>query len=101
MINAAIVMLVIGAILGALLSVASKVFHVEVDKREQVVTESLPGYNCGACGFPGCSGLAHALVEGEVSSFPCKVVKADQKEKIISYLAGTPGPDGKTVTIKG
>ena len=101
MITAMLVMLVIGAALGGLLAIASKVLHVETDVREEEVNAMLPGYNCGACGYPGCSGLAHAIISGEVSSFPCKVCKAEQKEKIISYLASTPGPDGTAINIKG
>ena len=100
MINALVVMLILGAILGAILAIASKVFHVEVDKREEEVTSKLPGYNCGACGFPGCSGLAHALVEKEVSTFPCKITSLDKKAEIIDYLKNTPGPNGETVEIK-
>ena len=100
MINALVVMLILGAILGAILAIASKVFHVEVDKREEEVTSKLPGYNCGACGFPGCSGLAHALVEKEVSTFPCKITSPDKKVEIIDYLKNTPGPNGETVEIK-
>lgn len=101
MINALVVMLILGAILGAILSIASKVFHVEVDKREEEVVSKLPGYNCGACGFPGCSGLAHAMVEKEVSTFACKIASPDKKAEIIEYLKNTPGPNGETVEIKG
>ena len=100
MINALVIMLILGAILGAILAISSKLFHVEVDKREEEVTSKLPGYNCGACGFPGCSGLANALVTGELTNFPCKVTSADKKAEIIDYLKNTPGPNGETVEIK-
>lgn len=100
MIPAALTMLVIGALLGVMLGVASKVFHVELDEREAKVTEMLPGYNCGACGFPGCSGLAHSMTTGEVTTFACKVAKPEAKQAIIEYLATTPDAEGKTITIK-
>ena len=100
MINALVIMLILGAILGAILAISSKVFHVEVDKREEEVVSKLPGYNCGACGFPGCSGLAHALVNKEVTNFPCKIASADKKAEIIDYIKNTPGPNGETVEIK-
>ena len=58
----------IGAVLGIVLSIADTVFKVEVDERIERVTALLPGYNCGACGFPGCNGLATALVEREVDT---------------------------------
>lgn len=101
MIQAIIMMLVLGAILGAGLGIAAKVFHVQPDERVDFVTANLPGYNCGGCGYPGCSGFADAIVGGDETSWKCKPCKADQKEKIIEYLKNTPGPDGKTVTVKG
>lgn len=100
MINALVVMSILGGMLGLILSISSKVFHVEVDTREEEVASRLPGYNCGACGFPGCSGLAHALVNKEVEKFPCKIIAEDKKASIIDYLKNTPGPNGETVEIK-
>ncbi len=55
----------------AALGVAAKRFAVEVDPRELALLELLPGVNCGACGFAGCSGYAKALVKGEVSPELC------------------------------
>lgn len=55
MITAIIMMFVVGAVLGLILGIASNVFKVEVDERVEKVTAMLPGYNCGSCGFAGCS----------------------------------------------
>ncbi len=52
----------IGAVLGAVLAYASKVFHVAVDPKVEKIGEILPQANCGACGYPGCSGYADAVV---------------------------------------
>ncbi|WP_256584786.1 (Fe-S)-binding protein [Peptoniphilus harei] len=38
-----------------------KGFYVEVDPKVAEVRDALPGANCGACGFPGCDGLAEAI----------------------------------------
>ncbi|MDO5689207.1 MAG: RnfABCDGE type electron transport complex subunit B [Tissierellia bacterium] len=51
----------LGIAFAALLSYASHVFHVAVDRRVEEVREALPGANCGACGYPGCDGLAAAI----------------------------------------
>lgn len=64
MITAIIMMFVVGAVLGLILGIASNVFKVEVDERVEKVTAMLPGYNCGSCGFAGCSGMAEAMVAG-------------------------------------
>ena len=100
MIPAALTMLVIGALLGVMLGVASKVFPVELDEREAKVTEMLPGYNCGGCGYPGCSGLAAALIGKETDTVSCKPCKADRKKEIVDYLNSTPGPDGECLKVK-
>lgn len=100
MIKAALAMLIIGALLGVMLGVASKVFHVEVDEREAKVTEMLPGYNCGGCGYPGCSGLAAALVGKTTDTVACKPCKPDRRKEIVDYLNSTPGPDGETLKVK-
>ena len=97
---AAVIMLIVGAVLGLVLSIASEKFKVIEDPRLEKVTNLLPGYNCGACGQTGCAGLANALINKEVDVIICKPVKADKREEIIKYLAETPGPDGETITVK-
>lgn len=100
LINAVLVMLVIGGLLGLLLGVADKFLAVEVDPRIETVTGLLPGYNCGGCGYAGCSGMAEALVTGEVKkASQCKPSKEEARQNIIKYLGETPGPDGNTVTV--
>ena len=47
MLDASVLMLVLGASLGLLLAIAGKFFHVEVDTRVEQITNMLPGYNCG------------------------------------------------------
>ncbi|MGL5978181.1 MAG: (Fe-S)-binding protein [Erysipelotrichaceae bacterium] len=101
MISAVLMMLVLGALLGLGLGFADKVLKVEVDTRVEQVTTMLPGYNCGGCGYPGCSGLAEALVAKEADAVSlCKPSKADARTAIIDYLAATPGPDGSVITLK-
>ena len=62
---------VLGALWGAILAFASKVFAVEVDPREEAVLGCLAGANCGGCGYPGCSGYAAAIVAGEAPIDKC------------------------------
>ena len=53
----------VGAISAVLLYFVSRKFHVEEDPRIDLVTEALPGANCGGCGYPGCAAFAKACVE--------------------------------------
>lgn len=98
--EAFIVLGVIGAILGLVLAISSEIFYVEVDNRVVEVTDMLPGVNCGACGEPGCSGMAEKLVEGVIALSACKPAKKDALESIKVYLETTPGPDGECVKVK-
>ncbi len=72
----------IGLIIGLLLGIAGKKFAVEVDEREVLVREELPGNNCGGCGFPGCDGLAAAIAKGEAPVDGCPVGGAPVAAKI-------------------
>ena len=44
----------LGALFGLILSVASKIFEVKKDPREEAILSHLAGANCGGCGYPGC-----------------------------------------------
>ena len=90
MIKALVLMLALGAVCGLVLGFASIKFHVEVDKRVEEVLGMLPGYNCGGCGFPGCSGMAEALCDGSADIAQCKPSKADVKDAIKAYLKEHP-----------
>ena len=86
MIKAIIMMLVVGAILGIVLGISAKVFYVKPDTRVEDITKMLPGYNCGGCGYPGCAGMAEALVNKESDVTSCKPSKPEAKEAIKQYL---------------
>jgi len=55
----------LGAAMGVGLAVAAKFLSVAEDPRVEALVDILPGANCGACGYPGCSGYAKGLVAGE------------------------------------
>ena len=72
-IMAAVVVGLIGLLIGLLLGFAAKAFAVPVDEKEIEVREFLPGNNCGGCGYPGCDGLAAAIAKGEMPPSACPV----------------------------
>ncbi|NLJ32627.1 MAG: electron transporter RnfB [Erysipelotrichaceae bacterium] len=95
------VMLVLGALLGLGLAFASKKFAVKEDERLAKIIELLPNANCGSCGYPGCSGLAQAILDGEVTSLSvCRPMAKDKAEELKKYLSETPGPEGTTINLK-
>ena len=79
---AAVVVGAVGILIGFFLGVSGEKFKVEVDPREELVLEALPGNNCGGCGFPGCSGLAAAIAKGEAPVGQCPVGGAPVAAKI-------------------
>ncbi len=70
--KAAIILAGAGVLLGIILAISSKRFHVEVDPRVEEVLAALPGSNCGACGLPGCEPAAEMVVAGEAPPTICK-----------------------------
>lgn len=69
----AVIVGVTGCLIGFFLCFSSEKFKVEVDEREEKILSVLPGNNCGGCGYPGCSGLAAAIVKGEAPVNQCPV----------------------------
>ncbi len=61
----------IGLLIGIILAVASIVFAVAKDEKAEAIEQLLPGANCGACGYSGCSGYAAALAKGEAKPGLC------------------------------
>ncbi len=95
------ILVVISLIIGIALAIAAKYLTVKEDDRIVEVTNRLPGYNCGACGYTGCAGFAAALVNGETNKVSqCRIAKPDKRDEIVDYLASTPGPDGKTIKVE-
>lgn len=78
----------IGAVIGLILAIASKVFYVEVDPRYDLIVSNLPGFNCGACGYAGCSGMAEGLLAGEADVKKCTPGNAMTYAKVKAILNG-------------
>lgn len=76
----------LGIVLGLGLGIASKKLAVKTDPRVEQVREYLPGANCGGCGFPGCDGLAAALVEGTAAPGACSACSKENLDKIGEIL---------------
>ncbi len=79
---AAVIVGGVGLFIGAFLGFSGKAFAVEVDAREEAIAAVLPGNNCGACGYAGCSGLAAAIVAGDAEVTSCPVGGVPVAEKI-------------------
>lgn len=76
----------IGLLFGIGLGIAAKKFAVPVDERVQGVKESLPGVNCGGCGFAGCEALAKSIAKGESKITACPVCSQSQIDEIAKVM---------------
>ena len=85
-VTAAVVVGGVGLFLGIFLGIASIVFKVEVDEKEEAVLGVLPGNNCGGCGYPGCSGLAAAIAKGEAPVNACPVGGEPVGKKVAAIM---------------
>ncbi|MCD6294523.1 MAG: FAD-dependent oxidoreductase [Deltaproteobacteria bacterium] len=90
MVPALLVMCGLGAVLGIVLSLASKVFYVYEDPRIGQVEDCLAGANCGGCGYAGCSAAAVAVVEGQAPANVC-IVAGDEATQAIAAVMGIAG----------
>ncbi|HHY35010.1 MAG TPA: RnfABCDGE type electron transport complex subunit B [Firmicutes bacterium] len=86
MIEAILTLGISGLAFGVLLGVAARKFRVEQDPRISKIIEVLPGANCGGCGFPGCSGLAAAIVGGQAPVNACTVGGNAVAEKVAEIM---------------
>ena len=90
---------VLGAIFGALLAFASKIFHVDVDPKQAAVRDCLAGANCGGCGFPGCDGYAAAVAAGKAPTNKCVAGGAEAAAKIAEIMGVSADASEKMVAF--
>ncbi|BDC36489.1 MAG: RnfABCDGE type electron transport complex subunit B [Candidatus Methanoliparum thermophilum] len=84
----------VGFAFALILSIAADRFKVVMDEKVEKTIEILPGSNCGACGFSGCSAFAEALVKDPSLANKCAQTYMDkEKVKALSDLFG--GEAGK------
>ena len=87
---AAIVIAALGLLGGILLVAASKVFAITEDERLHQLELALPGANCGACSYAGCSSYAKAVLEGAPLN-QCVVGGAAAAEKLGAIMGKEAG----------
>ncbi|MDR1193950.1 MAG: RnfABCDGE type electron transport complex subunit B [Peptococcaceae bacterium] len=98
MLYAVIILAVLGAGFGAILAFASKKLAVETDERIEQIIAVLPGANCGACGYPGCAGLAEAIVNAGAPLNAC-VPGKDKAAAAVAAIMGQEPVEGKIRSV--
>ncbi len=83
---AAGVVALMGCFFGLLLYLTSRFFAVRRDERAENLRATLPGVNCGACGYTGCDQYAQALATGAAKTNLCIPGGSDTAKRIAELL---------------
>lgn len=89
----------LGLLFGVLLSIASNVFEVKIDPKIGEVLDALPGANCGACGYPGCEGLATAIAEGKAPINACPIGGQKVADKVATIMGQDSAEVARNVAV--
>ncbi|MET0016951.1 4Fe-4S binding protein [Oscillibacter sp.] len=96
---AILVLGIMGGVFGLILAVASKIFEVKKDPREEEVLSHLAGANCGGCGFAGCAACAAAIVSGSAPANACAPAGAENAAEIAKIMGVAAGSSEKQVAF--
>lgn len=96
---AAILVGVIGILIGLLLGFAAIKLEVPVNEKAIAIREILPGANCGGCGYAGCDALAEAIAKGEAPVNGCPVGGAEKASQIGDIMGVSGGDAVKMVAF--
>ncbi len=91
---------ILGLVLGFGLAVADKKLAVEKDEKLEELEASMPGANCGGCGYAGCQAYAEAVYSGKAPAGLCSPggeelarkmgeilgIKVEMKEKMVAFV---------------
>lgn len=90
-----------GGVMGLILGLADKFFHMEVDPLIEDLREVLPGINCGACGYIGCDEYAQAMAKDKSVSVSLCVPGGEEVTKQLAHLTGaeSSGVKKKTAVV--
>lgn len=80
-----------GLLASVILVIASKLMYVPVDETANEIAKALPGANCGACGYAGCSDYAAAVASKKAAPNLCVPGGADAAEKVSAIIGEDAG----------
>lgn len=75
--------------LGLILSILIVIVDSKLGKSNHKVDEilkMLPGYNCNACGYNGCKGMAEALLKDPKAYLKCRPMTKETKKVMEDYF---------------
>lgn len=83
-----LICIAVAIVCAIILTVSNILFGVKEDENFLAIRDSLPGANCGACGYSGCDGYARALSEGKTTATNLCVPGGDSTSQEIAAVLG-------------
>ena len=80
-----VIITVIAFILGVIL-VLTDLFINKKDNKDEEFFKLLPGYNCGACGYGSCRGMAKEMCKNLEAYKKCRPLRGDKLKEMESYI---------------
>lgn len=77
-----LIITVLAFIIGVLLTTLDK----KEDSKKEEYLKRLPGFNCGACGFGSCEGMAEAMCKSIENYKKCKPLRGEKLKEMEEYL---------------
>ena len=80
-----IILTILAIILSIILVTVEQRLNRKEDRHEHF-SKLLPGYNCGACGFGSCEGMAKAMMEDVENYKKCRPLRGDALKEMEAYI---------------
>ena len=101
MIESVVSLMVLGIVASLVLAIASRIFAVEENPKIEVLTEALPGANCGGCGYASCEAYATALVlDSSVPTTRCVVGDSSLPQTLATISGKEAGSVTKQIAFR-
>lgn len=81
-----IIILTSVALLLGIMLVLTDLFINKKDDKEEEFLKRLPGYNCGACGYGSCSGMAKEMLNDIECYKKCRPLRGDKLKEMEEYI---------------
>lgn len=75
----------LGFTLSILIVIVDSKLNKNNDKLETFI-KMLPGYNCNACGYNGCKGMAEALLKDKTAYLKCRPMTKETRKIMEDYF---------------
>ncbi len=86
MLEAVLTLSLLGLVAGVGLAIASRVLYVWEDPKVLSITDTLPGANCGGCGYAGCAAAAEAIAAQKAPPNVCVVGGFDTAKAVAAIM---------------